>query len=61
MGFGSVNFNFWKGAGSRIVLEAELVSPTWESSSPHFTHSNLLPTKDESINEVGEREESVYA
>lgn len=56
-----MNFNFWKGAGSRTVLEAELVSPTWESSSPHFTHSNLLPTKDESINEVGEREESVYA
>lgn len=43
------------------------MSPAWESSSPPFTHSNLLLTKDDSINEVGEewdsrqREESVYA
>lgn len=67
MGLGSLNFHFWKGAGSRTVLEAEFVSPTWESSSPPFTHSDRLPTNDDGINEAGEewdsreREESVCA
>lgn len=34
------------------------MSPTWESSSPPFTHSNLLPTNDDSINEAGEEWDS---
>ena len=42
-----MNFSFWKGAGSRVISEADLVSPTWESSGPPFTQSNPVPTKDD--------------